>query len=107
MGVAIDFLIWAKLCEVVDSSEGLKKKITMKWCRAIYHQCNVWVIIFLKQALNDFHGSFYFPVTSKDSVGCLSCGLNHIWLQIACIQGMNMRFYCWIQLLEAPMPSKD
>ena len=27
MGVAIDFLIWAKLCEVVDSSEGLKKKI--------------------------------------------------------------------------------
>ena len=26
-GVAIDFLIWAKLCEVVDSSEDLKKKI--------------------------------------------------------------------------------
>ena len=25
--VAIDFLIWAKLCEVVDSSEDLKKKI--------------------------------------------------------------------------------
>ena len=66
----------------------------------MYHQCNVWVIIFLKQALNDFHGSFYFPVTSKDSVGCLSCGLNHIWLQIACIQGMNMSFYCRIQLLD-------
>ena len=43
----------------------------------------------------------------KIRVGCLSCGLNHIWLQIACIQGMNIRFYCWIQLLEAPMPSKD
>ena len=27
MGVAIDFLIWAKLCEIVDSSEDLKKKI--------------------------------------------------------------------------------
>ena len=27
MGVAIDFLIWAKLCEVVDSSKDLKKKI--------------------------------------------------------------------------------
>ena len=79
----------------------------MKWCSAMYHQCNVWVIIFLKQALNDFYGSFYFPVTSKDSVGYLSCGLNHIWLQIACIQGMNMRFYCRIQLLEASMPSKD
>ena len=46
-------------------------------------------------------------VTSKDSVGCLSCGWNHIWLQIACIQGMNMRVYCRIQLLEAPMSSKD
>ena len=41
----------------------------MKWCRALYHQCNVWVIIFLNQALNDFHGSLYFPITSKDSVG--------------------------------------
>ena len=107
MGVAIDFLIWAKLCEVVDSSEGLKKKIHYEVVQSkIYHQCNVWVIIFLKQALNDFHGSFYFPVTSKDSVGCLSCGLNHIWLQIACIQGMNMRFYRPIQLLEAPMPNE-
>ena len=27
MRVATDFLIWAKLCEVVDSSEVLKKKI--------------------------------------------------------------------------------
>ena len=27
MGVATDFLIWAKLCEVVDSLEVLKKKI--------------------------------------------------------------------------------
>ena len=71
MGVATDFLIWIKLCEVVDSSEVLKKKIHYE---VVYHQCNVWVIIFLKQALNVFHGSFYFSVTSKDSVGYLSCG---------------------------------
>ena len=31
----------------------------------IYHQCNVQVIIFLKQALNGFQGSFCFPVTLK------------------------------------------
>ena len=41
--------------KVVNSSEVLKIKPIMKWFRGIYRQCNVWVNIFLKQALNGFH----------------------------------------------------
>ena len=76
----------------------------MKWCRVMYHQCNVWVIIFLKQT-NDFHGFFSTSLLLQKIVW--AAYLVGETMQIACIQGMNMRVYCRIQLLEAPMPSKD
>ena len=103
----LQLTFWQSCAKPLIHQKFWRWKSIMKWCRAIYHQCNVWVIIFLKQALNGFHGSFYLPVTSEDSVGCLLCGWHHIWLQIAYIYRMNMGIFCPIQLLEVPMPSKD
>ena len=93
--------------KVVNSLEVLKMKIHYEVINSNISLVQCMGHHFFKQALNGFHSSLYFPVTSKDSVGCLLCGWHHILLQISCIHGMNMRVHCQIQLLEVPMPSKD
>ena len=62
---------------------------------------------FFKQAINGFHGSFYFTVTSEDSVDCLLLEWNHVWLQIACIHGMNMRSIVGYNFLKYPYLAKS
>ena len=78
----------------------------MKWCRTIYHQCNVLDIIFLKQALNGFHGSFCFPLTSK--IAWAACCVDETIFGCKCLYSRDeYGASYWIQLLEVSMPSKD
>ena len=103
-----DIVIWAKLCEVIYSSEVLKIKIHMKWCRMMTHQCNVWVNIFLKQALNGFHGSFYFSVISKIAWAACCVGKTIFDCKLLVLMGWiwgslvayNFLKYPWLDLVR-------